>query len=402
MKYQYSYFIHPYLVDEDKYSKYLLRLLKNKKCKLKTFEKEKELNMYTYFLPKARKYLFSSFGQSKEKLEQLNKFDDNMKSVILSKETMAIFEYKIEEDMQAKIGEKYGIFFDITKIEIICFNTGICFLILKTILEGEPTIEDVLNFNYKFRDIASSMNNLKEYENIKIQTNSFKDIKTLEEIIKEITASNKDIKELNIDDERFLTYSYMCVEAEKWKDENDFENIRNSFIKFANILPSKYHVNFEKDRKDIEIIETLKNVKIGLSKQAVTLMTSQISPQNYTKLPYMYENEYLYTYILTVYQKIYLKKLELELTNTKSMKEIKKKFIEFTKSVYNQEITNDVEGNLLYEKLKKVLKINPLYSEIKSKYDLFFKEINIQTNYILIGAISAAIVIGIMNLLSLF
>lgn len=396
MKYQYTYFIHPYIVDEKKYSKYILRLLKNKKCKLKTYEKE--LNMYTYFLPKVRKQLFWSFGLSKEKMEQLKKFDDKMKSVVLSKESSTIFEYKIEEDMQAKIGEKYGIFFDITKMEIICFNTGVCFLLIKTVLEGEPTIDDVLNFNYKFRDINSSMQNLKEYENIKIQTNSFKDIQTLEEIIKSITASNKDIKELNIDDERFLTYSYMCIEADKWKNEQDFENIRNSFIKFANILPSKYHVNFEKEREGIEILETLKNVKIGLSKQAVTLMTSQISPENYTKLPYIYENEYLYTYILAIYQKIYLRKLELEFENTKTIKEAKCKFIKFAKSIYNQEVTNDIEGSLIYEKLRKILKTKELYNEIKSKYDLIYKEINIKTNYIVIVAILVVILIGIVNL----
>ncbi len=399
MKYQYTYFIHPYIVDEKKYSKYILRLLKNKKCKLKTYEKEKELNMYTYFLPKVRKQLFWSFGLSKEKMEQLKKFDDKMKSVVLSKESSTIFEYKIEEDMQAKIGEKYGIFFDITKMEIICFNTGVCFLLIKTVLEGEPTIDDVLNFNYKFRDINSSMQNLKEYENIKIQTNSFKDIQTLEEIIKSITASNKDIKELNIDDERFLTYSYMCIEADKWKNEQDFENIRNSFIKFANILPSKYHVNFEKEREGIEILETLKNIKIGLSKQAVTLMTSQISPENYTKLPYIYENEYLYTYILAIYQKIYLRKLELEFENTKTIKEAKRKFIKFAKSIYNQEVTNDIEGSLIYEKLRKILKTKELYNEIKSKYDLIYKEINIKTNYIVIVAILVVILIGIVNLL---
>ena len=54
MKYQYSYFIHPYIVDERKYSQHLLRLLKNKNCSLKILEKEKELNLYTYFLPKRK------------------------------------------------------------------------------------------------------------------------------------------------------------------------------------------------------------------------------------------------------------------------------------------------------------------------------------------------------------
>ena len=39
-KYQYTYFIYPYLVDEKKYDKYILKLFKNKKCKFQIFEKE--------------------------------------------------------------------------------------------------------------------------------------------------------------------------------------------------------------------------------------------------------------------------------------------------------------------------------------------------------------------------
>ena len=29
-KYQYTYFIHPYIIDENKYDKYILKLLKDK------------------------------------------------------------------------------------------------------------------------------------------------------------------------------------------------------------------------------------------------------------------------------------------------------------------------------------------------------------------------------------
>ena len=37
-KYQYTYFIHPYIVDNKKYNKYILKLLKDKRCELKIFE----------------------------------------------------------------------------------------------------------------------------------------------------------------------------------------------------------------------------------------------------------------------------------------------------------------------------------------------------------------------------
>ena len=325
-----------------------------------------------------------------------------MKSTILSKEACTIFEYKIENQMQAKIGMENGIFFEIRKIEIVCFNSGICFIIFKTILDGEPKIEDVLNFNYKFRDINASIKNLKDYENIRIQTNSLKDISTLEEIVKEIEGNNKDIKELNIDDERYLTYSYMCIEAEKWKDEESFENVKNAFIKFADVMPSTAHINFEEERNNIETVETLKNVKFGLSKQAVVLMASETNTENYTKLPFKFENEYLYTYILALYQKIYLKKVVIEFTKTKNIKKMKQKFMEITKTIYNQEITNDVEGSMLYEKLLKILKVKSLYEQIKTEYDLIYKELNINRtikgHYIILALIIILIIVNIANI----
>ena len=72
IKYQYSYFIYPYLVEEKKYNKYLLKLLKDKKCELKIFEKEKDLNLYTYFLPNIREKLFWSFGRTRRPIKSLN------------------------------------------------------------------------------------------------------------------------------------------------------------------------------------------------------------------------------------------------------------------------------------------------------------------------------------------
>ena len=110
-KYQYSYFIHPYIIEESKYNKYLLKLLKDKNCKLKIFEKEKDLNLYTYFLPVIRKNLFWSFGYSKDQLKKLEQLEDTIKASLLAKNACNIFEYKLKEDIQGKVGQKNGIFF---------------------------------------------------------------------------------------------------------------------------------------------------------------------------------------------------------------------------------------------------------------------------------------------------
>ena len=52
--YQYTYFIHPFVIKEGKYQKYILKMLRDKDFKLKTFQKEKDFKMYQYFLPKTR------------------------------------------------------------------------------------------------------------------------------------------------------------------------------------------------------------------------------------------------------------------------------------------------------------------------------------------------------------
>ena len=60
-KYQYTYFIYPYMIEEEKYKKYLQGLLRNKKCKLRIFDKQKDIHLYTYFLPNIREYMFLVF-----------------------------------------------------------------------------------------------------------------------------------------------------------------------------------------------------------------------------------------------------------------------------------------------------------------------------------------------------
>ena len=44
-KYQYTYFIYPYLIEEKNYQKYLYKLLKNEQCRLKLFDNKKDIQM---------------------------------------------------------------------------------------------------------------------------------------------------------------------------------------------------------------------------------------------------------------------------------------------------------------------------------------------------------------------
>ena len=400
--YQYTYFIHPFVIKEGKYQKYILKMLKDKDFKLKTFQKEKDFKMYQYFLPKTRDFLFSSFSFGSSKLKKLEELPDETRAALLSKYPCNIFEYRINKDIQGKVEDKKGIFFTISKIEIVCFETGICFLVIKTNVEDDNSFSSILNFNYKFRDINGEAA-LDAYDNIRIQTNSFSSAETFKSFIRKVTGSNIDALKLDIDTERFLTYSYVCIDQEAWNNTSDFEKIAHHYIRFANILPADNSRKLEEEK--ITTVSSWKYAKLALSKLGVMLFSSSEDMNNYTILPDEFENQYLYTYIINLYKKIYLKRIELELKNPKQVKKARKSFIDFTKNLWITEITDDETGTMLNHRIAETLELESLYSQVKNKYDILYKDLNIEknrTSTIVIGLILAAsLIFNILNFIVL-
>ncbi|MFR1441830.1 MAG: hypothetical protein ACLURX_01185 [Clostridia bacterium] len=400
--YQYTYFIHPFIVKENRYQKYLLKLLKDKKCNIKIFKKEKDLKLYKYFLPEIRKFLFSSFDFTPNKLKELEKLPIETQSALLSRYPCTMFEYVLEKDIQGKTGEEKGIFFGIRKLEIICFNTGICFLCIKTNIENTNRFDDLLNFNYKFRDIKQQFQ-LSSFDKIRIQTDAFEDVKSFTDFIGQITGANLEAAKYDIDTERFLSYSYACIEQDYWNEYRKFENIEHNFIKFTNIMPASNIASFIKDES--VIISEWKYAKLGLTKQGITLFSSATEMNNYTILPEEFETQYFYTYILNLYKKIYLKKLGFEFSNSKNVKKARKKFIEFTKKIWIQEITEDEAGTIINHRLNEVLELDSLYLSTKNKYDVLYKDLNIEKNskstIIIAFILLASLIFNIMNFIQI-
>lgn len=419
--YQYTYFILPYVIKEGRYQKYLLKLLKDKEFRLKTFQKEKDFKMYQYFLPKTKDFLFSSFSLGNSKIKKLNDLPDDTKSAILTKYPCNIFEYNLKRDIQGKIeaklgnegeskGEnqvkfedKRGIFFTIGKIEIICFETGICFLVIKTNIEDDYNFENVLNFNYKFKDINNEVAKLDGYDNIRLQTNSFSSAETFKDFVRKITGANLEAMKLDIDTERFLTYSYVCIDQEAWNSNTNFDDINHYYIKYANILPADNSRKLEGEK--ITTVSRWKYAKLALSKLGVMLFSSSEDMNNYTILPDEFENQYLYTYILNLYKKIYLKKIEQKLKDTKKVKIARRKFVDFTKKMWIQEITEDEVGTMLNHKIGEVLELENLYGQVKNKYDVLYKDLNIEKDKkltITIGIILvASLIFNVLNFIAL-
>lgn len=131
-------------------------------------------------------------------------------------------------------------------------------------------------------------------------------------------------------------------------------------------------------------------------------MASDINTDNYTKLPFEYENKYLYHYIFNIYKKIYLKKLIYEFNMSNNFEKIKEQFINFTKFIWIQEITNNELGISIEEKERESLLLEETYLRLKNKYDILYKNYNIERiakgNKIIAIIVIAIFIVTLMNL----
>lgn len=402
-KYQYTYFIYPYVIGKSGYGRYMQKLLKNKKCKLRIFEKEKDMHLYQYFLPDIREFMFWSFGLSKQGLRSFEELDVALKAKLLAEHECNIFGYELPTQLQGKVGEKGGIFFEISEIKLICFRTGICFLLLKTDLSENKEFTDILNFNYKFREINSKTYSMKEYENIRLQSDTFKDVTEISSLIKEITGNSAETKKINLDNEKMMVYSYCCLDQNSWNEETDEEIICNLFEKYRLLLPAGKQMADRIDvKRDMEIGES-NYVRYGFSSGGTVLLTSDIHTANYTIIAQKYESEYLYTYILEMYKKFLLKKINYEFNQTGNFKKVEQDFLNFTKKLWIQEITNDEFGRVLSKRWHGYLDIEEIFLKLKNKYDILYKKYNVEQvsrkNGKFAIAIVILIVIGVINLL---
>ena len=376
-RYQYTYFIHTFLINQNRYNKYIAKLMKDNRFNLRIFRKENDLELYSYFLPRMRSFLFKTFEFNREKINKIEALPFETQCAILSEYPSLTFEYDLKKDLQGKTIDENSIFFKIQKVGIVCFNTGICFLYFKTNIEESEKFSDVLNFNYKFRDINQECINLKNYDNIRLQANYFEDIQQIKDFITDITGPNFDAMKINLNVERFYTYSYECIDQSAWNQNTDFESINNDFLRYIKILPNDKGMHVD-ENDSVKIISKDKFSKIGLSKLGVNLFSSDVDINNYTILPQEYENQYFYTYILALYLKVYLKKIDYDFKTGKNVEKARKEFIDFTKKLWIQEITSEDFGSLLYLDMREVLELEESYNKIKNKYDLLYRELKIE------------------------
>ena len=177
------------------------------------------------------------------------------------------------------------------------------------------------------------------------------------------------------------------------------------YYKYVNILPFDNNKNITIPENS-KVIANSKYSKIGITKLGISLLSSDCDINNYTVLPGEFENQYLYTYILSLYLKLYIKKLNYEFKEGKNLEKIRKEFVKFTKNIWIQEVTSEDIGSLYYNYTKEALEIEKIYNEVKNKYNILYSELKIEksekTTKIMIGILIASLIFNIINFVLYF
>ena len=388
-KYQYTYHILPYIY-EGRYDEYLIRLLKDTNIIEYRYDKIKNLEIFSYFKKDILESMFYEFPY-----KETEKISIQKKVNKLLKYESVTFEYDIIDKEKNKISmndivrvagnEEYynneknrgNIKFDIEDFKIIVFKSGIAFIILKTVLINTRYISDVMDFNYRFKSILSKRDIIKKLDNIEIcllgdEVNGFEKLK---QIILNYVGKNKNNKILE-NNEEFYTFSYLCMDNIYINEENNKNILKNIYLKYSRILQSSYDTEgLDEETIVSKNMTEIKDTNIGITKISSMLLCSGIDPFNFTVLPRDYETKMLYTYIITLYQKLFLVMINKELTseNNKKQKLGRIKFNDFISKMWYNEITLSEKGSIYYEYLKKILEINKTFDETQLKYKLIFR-----------------------------
>ena len=388
-KYQYTYHILPYIY-EGRYDEYLTRLLKDTNIIEYRYDKIKNLEIFSYFKKDILESMFYEFPY-----KETEKISIQKKINKLLKYESVTFEYDIIDKEKNKISmndivrvagnEEYynneknrgNIKFDIEDFKIIVFKSGIAFIILKTVLINTRYISEVMDFNYRFKSILSKRDIIKKLDNIEIclfgdEVNGFEKLK---QIILNYVGKNKNNKLLE-NNEEFYTFSYLCMDNIYINEENNKNILKNIYLKYSRILQSSYDTEgLDEETIVSKNMTEIKDTNIGITKISSMLLCSGIDPFNFTVLPRDYETKMLYTYIITLYQKLFLVMINKELTseNNKKQKLGRIKFNDFISKMWYNEITLSEKGSIYYEYLKKILEINKTFDETQLKYKLIFR-----------------------------
>ena len=367
-KYQYTYHILPYIY-EGRYDEYLTKLLKDTNIIEYRYNKIKDLEIFSYFKKDVLDTMFYEFPYKES--QNLNIKEEITR---LSECESVTFKYDIIDKNQRDNG---NIKFDIEDFKIIVFKTGIAFIILKTTLINTRYISDILDFNYRFKSILSKKDIIKKIDNIELRLygDEINGIEKLKQIILNYIGKNKNNKLLE-NDEEFYTFSYLCIDDIYTNDGNNKNILKDVYSRYSRILHSNYDIeDLEEETMISKNMKELKNVNICITKMSSMLLCSDIDPFNFTVLPRDYETKMLYTYLITLYQKLFLLMINKEIVsgNIKKQRFGQIRLNEFISKMWYNEITLSEKGNTYYENLKKILEVNKIFDDIQIKSKIMLR-----------------------------
>ena len=212
--------IYPYLIDETRMAGYYEMLI-NDKFKLKLFNKKKDSDVYNYFMPSIREFLFWTFNMNgKEIINEYNQLTNDLKGVICSKYNCNVFE---KEDSK-----------------VICFNTGICF----AVTEDESVLKKITKYK-KLKEMEEI--NLRSEEAYELKTNKEEHIYAYVLELYKLVFLNKINKDL--------------------QNPNLFNKARNSFVDFAQSIYNMNETDKDKFCDTLKIKLKLDQIYISVENQ---------------------------------------------------------------------------------------------------------------------------------------
>lgn len=370
VKYQYTHFIYPFTIENGKYESFLKSILSPKNLwEFKIHEEKEDEESYNFFLPYMKKFLFPTLTWDNEYVKEFKGANKSKQLNMIKKSTCLTFNLNLNI---LKKGTNYKksfgqILFDILEIKLICFETGICFIDIKTEIEdtGSINFNQILDFNEAFRNIM----------NKEITTLKAKDIDNINDIsvfIKSVISlyETKDISRKAYD--KMFTYSYVCLDKECWNKKQDYLKIKNEFYKLQYVMNSSSSAifNLENETLNSNSYSRWQFSEFGFSKESGVVLVSDAEKYNITKMPYNYEKKYLYMLLLAFYQRVSLINFSQDLIqNSKhTIKPLKKKLNKFTHSSWFSQITNSENGMDIWKKWQEAFELKELYDEVHREY----------------------------------
>lgn len=292
--------------------------------------------------------------------------------------TCVNFTYNLEKNYVSKCTGEQGIGFEISRIELICFEPGICFLIIKAQLDKQDnlTSSKVLDFNYKFRTINPHYLRRKKTDGIFLNNMEFACVGDLSDFIEGLLYGYEDVEQENIYFDRLFTYSYVCLDQSEWNEHRHLERIINEFYKFQYVLPGDYSSTFDENFKGVKdnTYTRWKYSLYGFSREAGVVFSSARENFSCTKLPIYFESMYLYLFIIAFYQRIALILFSQQLMSSgkKKIEDLKDRFTRFTHFSWFSQITNSEQGMDLWKKWQKAFDLPDLFEEVQKEYAEYY------------------------------